>query len=122
MGAVLAAAGARATSGPALYLIELLGTGPPVAPTPDLHFALAVLGAVTLGWAVTLHAAIEAAVLLGDRARGVWRLMVAGLVTWFVTDSSVSVATGFSLNVVLNVALLIAFLVPIFAGGVLAKR
>ncbi len=43
------------------------------------------------------------------------------MLAWFVTDSTLSVATGFGLNVVPNIVFLVTFFVPLFASGALER-
>jgi hypothetical protein len=48
--------------------------------------------------------------------------LTAGVVTWFVTDSSLSVATGFGLNVIPNAGLIVTYLIAILGSGALQGR
>ena len=118
-GLVLTGAAFEATSGPVRLLFAALHGPEPLDLTAQMRFSEAVLGAVTLGWSVTLMAAIQAANLLGDRGRPVWGLIVARVVVWWVIDSALSVATGYGLNAVPNTVFLGAFLLPILRSGVL---
>jgi hypothetical protein len=118
-GVVLAMGGFPATDGLVRWLLGVLnGTGE-VEITGPLRFCLAVMGPVSIGWALTLFAAIRAADLLGERGRSTWILVTAGVVAWFVIDSSLSVLTGYGLNVIPNIAYLAAFLLPVLRSGVL---
>jgi len=118
-GVILAAGPFEATSGPTRLLFGLLNGR--VAFNPDAHtqFSLAVLGAVTVGWSMTLLAAVQAAHQLGDQARGVWALVTSSLVVWYVIDTTLSLATGFGLNAIPNTIFLAVFLSPIICSGVL---
>jgi hypothetical protein len=118
-GAILAASAFEATRGPIRLLFGLLNNR--VAFNPDAHtqFSLPVLGAVTVGWSLTLLAAVQAAHQLGDQARSVWMLVTSSLVVWYVIDTALSVATGFGLNAIPNTVFLAAFLLPIIRSGVL---
>jgi hypothetical protein len=120
-GAVLAGAGLEATTGPTRFILETL-SGRAIPFTPELHFSNAVLGAVTLGWAVTIYAALQAAHQLGTAAGPIWRLIALSGVVWYVVDSALSIATGFAPNAIINTVILAAFLGPMFASGVLARR
>lgn len=82
---------------------------------------LGVLGGVMCGWGITLYAAIQAATLLDRPAYRIWRLILASILIWFVVDSSLSIATGFALNALMNVAFLIGYVMPITASGVLRR-
>ncbi len=93
---------------------------------PDLRFTMAVLGAVSIGWAGTLWAAIQAALALQRfdtaAAQRVWTLALASVLFWFVFDSVLSVATGFWRNVIPNVVLTAGLLAPLIASGVIGRR
>lgn len=118
-GLVLAASAFDATSGPTRILFGLLDDRVVFDPGPHLRFSLAVLGAVTVGWSLTLLAAVQAANQLGDQARSVWVLVTGSLVVWYVIDTALSLATGFGLNVIPNTIFLAVFLLPIIRSGVL---
>ncbi len=112
-GLVLISAAFAATDAPARAVLTLLGNTDPM--TPVLRFALALMGAVSLGWSATIYAIVVTA---GANARA-WQLLTLGMVTWYVIDSSLSVATGFRLNAVSNTVFITAFLLPILRSGVL---
>lgn len=118
-GLVLAGAGLEATSGPTRLLFGALDGPEPLNLNAQMRFSLALLGAVTLGWALTLRAALGAAHALGARARPTWLGITASLLVWYLLDSGLSVATGFGLNAVSNTVIVAAFLIPILRGGVL---
>ncbi|NBB17262.1 hypothetical protein GVN21_18015 [Caulobacter sp. SLTY] len=120
-GVVLTTGAFPATDGLMRWLLGVLG-GAPAEMTPPLRFALAVMGPVSIGWALTFAAAFRAAIMLGDAGAPVWRLTTAGVLVWFVVDSSLSVATGFGLNVAPNVVLLAGYLLPLIRTGVLSGR
>ena len=121
-GLVLAGGGLDATDGAVDMLYGLMGPPGAFEWTPHLRFATALMGAVSIGWGLTFFAAFGAAHRLGDQAGPVWRMLTVAAVVWFVIDSALSVATGFWLNAVSNTGLLIGYLVPIIATGVLGKR
>lgn len=119
-GLLLAGGGLPATDGPVRLLLGQLAGGP-IEFTPALRFSMAVMGPVSMGWAITMWAAIRAADMLGSRGGPIWRLVTAGAVTWFVIDSLLSVATGFALNVVPNILYIAAFLLPMRAIGAFSQ-
>lgn len=121
-GLVLAGGGLDATDGAVEMLYGVMGPPGGFEWTPHLRFATALMGAVSLGWGLTFFAAFSAAHRLGDQAGPVWRLLTVAAMVWFVIDSALSVATGFWLNAVSNTGLMIGYLVPIIATGVLGKR
>lgn len=116
-GLVLAGGASEATDDPVrLLLASLQGPGE-ASFDPTLRFSLALMGCVSLGWAATMLAVMAAAFRAGAQAPVLWRALTFGLLVWFVTDSALSVATGFGLNAVLNIVLLVGYLVPVLAGG-----
>lgn len=121
-GAVLMGGAFEATSGPVRLLFDVLdGPGDPVY---DAHFrfSLALMGAVTFGWSGTFYAAFQAAHALERRARPIWLLITASALGWYAVDSALSIATGFAMNAASNTVLLIGYLVPLFASGVLQSH
>jgi hypothetical protein len=122
IGLVFAGGGLEATDGLAELLFSVLGGGAVFEWTPHLRVSVAVMGAVTIGWGLTYLPLFAAAHRLGEQAAPVWRLATAGLLTWFVIDSGLSVATGFWLNAVSNAGLFIGYLVPVLASGVMGGR
>jgi hypothetical protein len=116
-GAVLALGAFAATKAP---VEALLGAMNPEATRPfdaSMRFAVGLMGAVSLGWGLTLHAAVRQALALDRDARGLWRGILTSVLIWYALDSSISVATGFALNAVSNTVLLIGLLVPLWRSG-----
>ena len=120
-GVVLAGGAFEATSAPVRLVLAMLRGPSEALFDPPLRFSLAVLGAVSIGWAVTLYFVIGAAIALGDRGRPLWNAISAGMVSWFVIDSSLSIATGFGLNAVANLALAAMYVVGLFGSGALKR-
>ena len=120
-GAVLAGGAFESTSGPVrLVLTGLHGPGQ-LNFDPVLRFSLAVMGGVSIGWAVTLAFILKAAIEQGEQARPLWNAITAGMISWFVIDSTLSVATGFGLNVVPNVALAATYGIGLLGSGAFRK-
>lgn len=110
------------TDAPTRLIFDLLDGPRELVMTDHLRFSLAVMGPVTLGWCITLFAAVQAAAHLDhDNARPVWRLLALATLTWAVIDSILSVATGFWPNLIPNAIYTIAFFIPVLASGVLRK-
>jgi hypothetical protein len=120
-GVVLAGGALEATSGPAALFLTLLKGPSPLVFDPTLRFCLGVMGGVSIGWAAMLYLVIVAATDLGENGRPFWSAITAGMVSWFVIDSSLSVATGFGLNVVPNIALAGMYVVGLMGSGVLQR-
>ena len=121
VGVVLAGAGLDATDGATEMMFSIMGPAGGFDWTPHLRFATALMGAVTLGWGLSFLAAFNAAHRLGDQAGPVWRMLTAAAIAWFVIDSALSVATGFWLNAVSNTGLILGYLAPVIASGVLRR-
>jgi len=121
-GLILYGAGYPSTTGPAAALFSVLGQPLPADPDRYLRFTTALMGAVTLGWAVTFYAAFRDAWSLGRPASApVWRVLTLAAVVWYLIDSAASVANGFAMNAVSNTILLICYLVPVIASGAMRK-
>jgi pheromone shutdown protein TraB len=121
-GAVLAAGGLPVTDGIVRMLYGILANNPLPADfldAPGHRFSVALMGAVTMGWGLTILFLLPAIHAAGASA---WRGLTAAMVIWFVIDGALSAATGFALNNVPNTALAIAFLVPLIASGALKSR
>lgn len=119
-GIILVGGGLEVTSAPVRILFDFLNGPGKLDLNPHMHFSLAVLGAVTIGWSLTLMAAIQAANQLEKRvSKPIWALITTSLVSWYVIDSILSIATGFWLNAVSNTIFIATFLIPITRSGVL---
>lgn len=122
-GIVLAGGGFDATDGGIELLFGILGPqAGELTWTPHLRFSTALMGAVTIGWGLTFLAAFGAAHRMGDQAAPVWRMLTVAVVAWFVIDGALSAAAGFAFNIAPNTALLIGYLLPVLAGGVLKRK
>ena len=120
-GLVLTGAAFESTDGVARAVLTVMGQAAPTF-DPPLRFAVALMGAVTLGWGMTLAIAMRALHQIpAAQAAPIWRALTAAVVIWFVVDSTVSVATGFALNAVSNAAFLVAYLVAMLGSGVLQE-
>lgn len=121
-GVVLAMGGVEATSGPVHIIFALLNGPGEFTLDHHMRFSLAVLGAVTIGWSITLLAAAKAANQLEEQTgKSIWGLITVSVVSWFVIDSTLSVTTGFALNAVLNTFFMAAFLLPVIRCGLLRR-
>jgi hypothetical protein len=122
-GIILAGGGFEITSGPTRLIFDLLNGPGQLQLDSHMRFSLAVLGAVTIGWSLTLLAAVQAANRLGKRlGKPIWILVTASVVSWYVIDSSLSIATGFGLNAIPNTVFMAAFLLPVIRSGVLSNQ
>lgn len=104
-GLVLAGAGDPATEGLARAVYAMVGPQHALSFDPTLRFSIALMGAVSVGWGVTvllLALSKEAA-----STSAIWRSVAWGFAVWFVIDSAFSIHTGFPLNAVSNVMLMV---------------
>ena len=120
-GLVLCGAAFPAADAPARLVFSLIGA-PDLTFDSNLRFSVGLMGAVTLGWFLTLLATLKAAALLGEQAAPVWRLLTVSVAVWYVIDGAISAATGFALNIAPNTVLLAGYLIPVLATGVLRGR
>ena len=118
-GVVLALGALPATDGPVRVVLAL--TRGPTEPLvdPPLRFSLGVMGGVSIGWAVMLHFVVQEAIAQGAAGRPLWNAITIGMLTWFVIDSTLSVATGYGLNVVPNIGLLGMYVLGLMRSGAL---
>ena len=89
--------------------IEALGA----SATPYITLVHGVLGAVMVGWAITLLF-----IAIGPFGRGSWDGWLAiavSLSAWFVADTAFSLWTGFWPNAVLNLVVATLFAIPLAA-------
>lgn len=110
-GIVLATAASPATDAPARLAVTIIAGAPTTFDSALLRFAFSLMGALSIGWGLT--------VLAMTRAEGMalWRAVGAAVIVWYVIDSAASVATGFPRNAVSNTLLLALFLVPATGAG-----
>jgi hypothetical protein len=117
-GLVLAGGAFGATDGLTRTLFALFGN--PVTQTPDMlhRFAIGLMGAVTMGWGLTFYALFKALHALDTpTAAPLWRLTAMAAAVWYLVDSTISIATGYTMNAVSNTVLMLLFLVPLIKSG-----
>lgn len=79
------------------------------------RFAIGLIGAVTVGWGITLAYYIRAAHFSNEGNR-VWRQLAFTIIIWFVIDSYISYRTGFTLNIAGNAILVLGLLIPLYVS------
>jgi hypothetical protein len=85
----------------------------------SLRLTAAILGAVMMGWSLTLLTLVQAAVKQPQLA--LWRPMTGAILVWWGVDSSISVALNTPGNAVSNTGFLLLYLIPVLASGVLKQ-
>ena len=121
-GALLVTAAIPGLDAGARMLFGMFAPNPATAFTFDLpavRFGLGLQGALTIGWAMTMFGMLRAAKTIGAP---IWRSLTVPLLTWYVIDSAISIATGFWLNAVSNTALMVTYLIPVLASSVLRGK
>ena len=121
-GAVLALAAFAPTDGLARIVFASF-QNPMPGDIDMLHrFSIGLMGAVTMGWGMTLYVAFQA-IHLADRAHGprIWRNLTLAALIWYVIDSSISVATGYWLNAVSNTLFIALYLIPLLRTGAMRR-
>ncbi|WP_193199869.1 hypothetical protein [Nostoc sp. MG11] len=78
-----------------------------------IKFLYGILGAVMVGWSVTLLFILAGPFHRGQREA--WYAMTVSVLVWFVLDSSLSISSGFWQNAVFNTMFLIFFAIPLVA-------
>jgi hypothetical protein len=107
-----------ATSEPARLTLDLLSwpvDGASFFSDPDTHFLSALTGGFLFGWGVMVWCL---STWVYDKApEEVRKAVLAGLLAWFVLDSSGSVASGNPSNAVFNVVVLALAVGPLWKSA-----
>lgn len=104
-----------ATSEPARFTLDLLGLpldGVQNYNEPTTRFLSALTGGFLLGWGVMVWCL--SAWVYDKAPEQVRRTVVAGVLSWFVLDSSGSIASGNASNAVFNIAVLLLAVGPLW--------
>lgn len=103
------------TSEPARFTLDLLGLpldGVQNYNEPTTRFLSALTGGFLFGWGVMVWCL--SAWVYDKAPEQVRRTVVAGLLSWFVLDSSGSIASGNASNAVFNIAVLLLAVGPLW--------
>ena len=108
----------EATSEPARLVLDFLNwpiDGQSSYSAPETRFLSALTAGFLIGWGVMIW---YLAVAVYDHAPdAVRRAVIFGLVCWFLTDSTGSILSGHSMNVVFNVIFFLIGVGPILASA-----
>jgi len=99
-----------------LVLFGNLPDGGTILDERAMRFSVGLMGAVTMGWGLTIAFLLPAISAAGSSG---WRALTLALTIWYVVDGLISVMTGFTANAVSNTALAIAYIIPVLGSGVL---
>lgn len=75
------------------------------------QFLYGVMGSLMAAWMLVLALIVHIPFRRGEK--WAWYAVDASLVLWFIGDSYVSIVTGFSVHVLVNLGLLVAFGLPL---------
>lgn len=117
-GIILALASFAPTDGLARAVFALF-QNPLPSDMDSLHrFSIGLMGAVTMGWGMTLFVTFQAAHLLdAAHAPRIWRAITLVALIWYAVDSFISVMTGYWLNAVSNTVILALYLFAMWQSG-----
>jgi hypothetical protein len=76
-------------------------------------FTYRVLGAVMVGWMISLLFILAGSFRRGQREG--WVAMTGSIAVWFLLDSGVSISVGYWQNAVFNVIFFVLFIIPLAA-------
>lgn len=76
-------------------------------------FLYGITGGMLVGWGVLLTFVANGPLKYGSR--WAWGAMVICLAIWYVLDTGISLATGFSINAIFNSMIAVSFAVPLLA-------
>ena len=103
------------TAEPARLTLDLLSwplDGATTYASPDVRFLSALTGGFLLGWGVTVW--LLATTVYDKAPEAVRRVVLFGLLSWFVLDSSGSIASGNASNALFNVLVLLLAVGPLW--------
>ena len=84
------------------------------------RFAFGLMGAITIGWGLTLFYFFRAA-HARNMGNKMYRQAFAVLIIWNVIDGYISYLTGFQINIVSNLLLSLGFVIPLYLTGKLKR-
>jgi hypothetical protein len=103
------------TSEPARLTLDLLSwpiDGATTYTSPDTRFLSALTGGFLLGWGVTIW--LLSTWVYDQAPEGVRKTVLFGVLSWFLLDSSGSVASGNASNAFFNVLILLIAIGPLW--------
>lgn len=115
-GTVLAAGSFPPLQGIIHVLFDIMSqkTTPAEPLSQALQFSVGLMGAVTLGWGLSVLAVVRS---VKEPNPALWRGITRGLLIWFVIDSTISVMSGYGLNAVSNTVLIGSYLFIVVRSG-----
>lgn len=113
-GAIFYTAALPALEAPATLFYRMVGhpSGEPLFVSAATRLSVSLLGAVTIGWGLTIVAAAEAAA-----GKSLIKGLTRAILIWFVIDSAASIVTGYPLNAVSNAGFVALFFAPMMLAA-----
>ncbi|MBF2755414.1 MAG: hypothetical protein ISN29_09190 [Gammaproteobacteria bacterium AqS3] len=114
-GLVLSAAAFELTEAPIHLILSILNSNPYELDN-NMRFGLGIQGSLSLALAIFFYAILKAE-QHSPLPNSVWRTVLLGLAVWFVVDGVISYATGYTLNILSNVVILLWLAWPLWKEG-----
>ncbi|MGB5490963.1 MAG: hypothetical protein WBM76_09085 [Woeseiaceae bacterium] len=114
-GVIIAAAAIPALQAPTGLLLDLVYLpldGAPSTGGSAARLLSAICGGVLVGWGLMLW--LLATTLYAKEPQLCRRIILTSIISWFVVDSSMSIAAGAILNAFLNIGFLLVFALPVW--------
>jgi hypothetical protein len=119
-GGVLACAGFVGYERGARFLLTLVNPSNPPAFTDIERFAFGLIGAITIGWGLTLFYFLRAA-HASNMGNQMYRQAFVVLIIWNLIDGFISYRTGFHFNIIANLLLSLGLVIPLYWTGKLRR-
>jgi hypothetical protein len=114
-GVIIAAAAIPSLQAPTGLLLDLVYLpldGAPSAGGSAARLLSAISGGVLVGWGLMMW--LLATTLYAKEPQLCRRIMLTSIISWFVVDSSMSIAAGAILNAFFNIGFLLVFALPVW--------
>ena len=114
-GVIIAAAAIPALQAPTGLLLDLVYLpldGAPSTGGSAARLLSAISGGVLIGWGLMMW--LLATTLYAKEPQLCRRIILTSIISWFVVDSSMSIAAGAILNAFLNIGFLLVFALPVW--------
>ncbi|MGI9236911.1 MAG: hypothetical protein ACR2QZ_05910 [Woeseiaceae bacterium] len=114
-GVIIAAAAIPALQGPTALLLDLVYLpldSQPSGGGPATQLLSAIAGGVLVGWGLMMW--LLATTLYAKEPELCRKIILTSIISWFVVDSSMSVAAGAILNAFFNIGFLLVFALPVW--------
>lgn len=114
-GVLIAAAAIPALQAPTGYLLDLVFLpldGAPSTGGEAARLLSAISGGVLVGWGLMIW--LLATTLYASEPMICRKIILTSIISWFVVDSAMSIASGAVLNAFFNVGFLLVFVLPVW--------